>query len=368
MTKLISIVSIALLISTLQACGGGSGGGTRLSSTPKVVQATSYLNFKNVGLTPTSLPATVDARAYGDFSSSGNLDLFTAELTYDPSRPIEQATPAVFKFWKVMSDGSYAEDTTKLSSRVGCTHPRKALVADFNGDAIPDVFVACHGYDNGTYPGEKSRLILSQANGTFAVQETLDIGYWHGATAFDVDGNGTVDLMLVNNSDPLRGNTYLNDGSGNFTKDATNRFPSTINSKGYYSIEAIDVNADGKQDLILGGLEYSNSPTLVLINPGNSNFSATSSATLPTDSNYGIVVDFTVTNPGANPVLWSLRTQHSPFYSGYALQKTQLTSLTGATVASTSSGNWLRWLIPTTIGNSSYIASDKVQDNFKFAY
>jgi hypothetical protein len=268
----------------------------------------------------------------------------------------------------VQSDGSYAEDSAKLSSNSGCIHPRKALVADFNGDSIPDIFVACHGYDGGTYPGERSKLVLSQSNGTFLIKDALDVGYWHGATAFDVDGNGTIDVMLVNNNDAVRGNTYLNDGNGNFTKDAVNRFPASINSKGYYSIEAIDVNADGKQDLVLGGLEYNNSPTLVLINPGNNNFSAVSSATLPKDSTYGIVLDFTVTDAGANPILWSMRTQQSPFYSGYALNRINLTTLSSSTVKSSTSGNWVRWAIPTTLNGVKNISSDNTNDNFSYAY
>ena len=360
------ICAVLGLVLVLQACGGG--GGTRQVGTPKAVQATSYLNFKNVGLTPVNLPVMGDARGYGDFSRSGNLDLFTAELTYDVNRPLSQATPATFKFWKLMSNGSYAEDMEKLSSRAGCIHPRKALVADFNGDAIPDVFVACHGYDNTGFPGEKSRLLLSQPNGTFQNLEVLDVGYWHGATAFDVNGDGHVDLMLLNNNEAGRGITYLNDGRGNFTREAGNRFPESINSRGYYTIEAIDVNADGKQDLLLGGLEFSNSPTLVLFNPGNGNFSRVSSAALPQDSNFGIVLDFAVTSPGSKPVLWTMRTQHDNSYVGYALHKVDLSSLTGARVASSASGNWLRWIIPTTINGTAYIASDKAGDRFQFAY
>ena len=332
------------------------------------MQATSYLNFKNVGLTPAALPVVGDARAYGDFSRSGNLDLFTAELTYDPSRPLAQATPSQFKFWKVMSDGRFVQDADKLSSTAGCIHPRKALTADFNGDGIADVFVACHGYDGGTYPGEKSRLLLSQSNGTFLNQEVLDVGYWHGATAFDVNGDGFVDLMLVNNNEAGRGVTYLNDGLGNFTREAGNRFPAFINSRGYYTIEAIDINADGKQDLVLGGLEFSNSSTLVLINPGNANFSAVTSATLPVDATYGIVLDFAVTNAGPNPVLWTIRTQHANSYVGYALHKTELSTLTGTRTASSATGNWLRWIIPTTISGTNYIASDRAADGLRFAY
>jgi len=128
------------------------------------------------------------------------------------------------------------------------------------------------------------------------------------------------------------------------------------------------VNADGKQDLVLGGLEYINAPTLVLINPGATNFSAVSSATLPIDSTYGIVLDFTVTNAGANPILWTIRTQQSPFYTGYALNRIDLAALSGSTVKSSTSGNWLRWAIPTTISSLKYISSDNTNDSFSYAY
>ncbi len=360
----------------LAACGGGgkgattTGSGDRLTATPLAVKATSYLNFKDVGLTPTSLPVTGDTRTYGDFARSGNLDLFMAELTYSPDRPIGSATPARFKFWKLLSDGGYTEDTDRIDSNgvAACIHPRKALTADFNGDMVPDVFVSCHGYDNNPYPGERSRLLLSQANGKHRLQEALPVGYWHGATAFDVDGDGDIDLMLVDNNDSRRGVTFLNDGAGNFTKDTVHRFPASIASKGYYSIEAIDINADGKQDLVLGGLEYDNSPTLVLINPGNGDFSSVTSATLPTDSTYGIVLDFTVTQPGAQPILWTVRTRHSPFYTGYAIQRIDLSANTASLGASSSTGNWLRWAIPTVIGSTSYIASDNKADSAKAAY
>ena len=210
--------------------------------------------------------------------------------------------------------------------------------------------------------------MLSKKDGTFQNLEVLDVGYWHGATAFDVNGDGHVDLMLVNNNEAGRGVTYLNDGRGNFTRESGNRFPASINSRGYYTIEAVDINADGKHDLILGGLEFSNSPTLVLINPGNGDFSAVSSATLPVDSTFGIVLDFAVTNPGTNPVLWTIRTQHANSYVGYALHQTELSTLKGTRVASSATGNWLRWIIPTTINGTHYMASDRAEDNFRVAY
>jgi hypothetical protein len=119
----------------LLACGGsgssssGDGSGIRYSGTAITVKSTSYLNFKDMGLVPTRLPVTGDARAYGDFTRTGNLDLFMAELTYDSNQSVSQATPARFRFWKVLSDNGYVEDTGRIASNgvSACIHPRKAL-------------------------------------------------------------------------------------------------------------------------------------------------------------------------------------------------------------------------------------------------
>lgn len=367
MIKIFKVAVIFLMTTFLISCGGGgSGDGTRLSGSPKAVLPTSYLNFKGVGLTPMNLPTFGNARAYADFSKTGNLDLFTADLTYSANNPIGQATPSIFKFWKVMSDGSYVEDTSKLTNNYGCIHPRKAIVADFNSDSVPDVFIACHGYDGVPFSGEKNKILLSQNNGTFLIQDALDVGYWHGATAFDVDNNGTIDLMLVSTTDPSRGVTYLNNGQGVFAKDEKNRFPSVINNKGYFSIEAIDVNADNKPDLVLGGHEYEGAVNLVLINPGDGNFSSVTSSVLPIVSNFGIVLDFVYTTSGSDRFLWTLRTQSSPFYAGYAVQKINLDNNTSALISSVTSGNWLTWLIATIIGGISYIATDKAQEGYAY--
>jgi hypothetical protein len=42
-------------------------------------------------------------------------------------------------------NGAWVDQTSRLlTDTTGCLHPRKAIVADFNGDDVPDVFIACH--------------------------------------------------------------------------------------------------------------------------------------------------------------------------------------------------------------------------------
>lgn len=369
----LSNTSVSLiLIALLSACGGGASSGSRLSSSPIAVQASSYLNFKNTGMSPQTIPASVSgngttARAYADFSRTGNIDLITASITYNTTLPIASATPSSLKYWKMMSDGTFVEDASKLSSSAGCIHPRKALVADFNADGIADVFLTCHGYDAGTFPGEKNKILLSQSNGTFLLSDaSADVGFWHGATAFDVNADGAIDVVAVTGGNKLA--TFINDGRGHFSLEAEGRFP-TMASGGYYSIEAVDVDGDGEKDVVLGGHEMDGATTALLINPGNSHFGSVVPVALPAIAGQGVVLDFVVTGTGPNAIIWVLRTgDRNQFYVGKSIQKITYSTRASSVALQELTGNWLPWFIPTVISGIRYIASDVRNSNFIITY
>lgn len=371
--QFLKIVLNLWLICSLIACGGGGGGsGTRLSSVPIAPQGSSYLNFKNLNLSPQSIPEGVagngtTARAYGDFSRSGNIDLITATLTYKPSLPIGSATPSALRYWKAMSNGTYVEDSSKLSSSAGCIHPRKALVADFNSDGTPDVFLTCHGYDAGNYPGEKNKIILSQANGIFLVADaSSDIDFWHGATALDVNSDGAIDVIAVTGGNNIK--TFINDRSGHFSIEKAGRFP-TFKNGGYYSIEAADIDDNGLKDILIGGHEADGAITSILINPGVYNFGTVAPNSLPSVAGQGVVLDFVVTGGGANALIWILRTgDGNNFYVGKSIQKVTYQTKATATVLQDNTGTWVPWIIPTLISGTGYISSDISAHNFKVGY
>ena len=382
--RFLSFFATFILTAMLFACGGGGGGGgggsttpstgstvTRLSGSPIPIQSTSYLNFKNVGLAQQTIPNSVkwdNARAWGDFSRSGNLDLFTATLTYDLTKPASQATASKFQFWKVMSDGSYVLDSTKLVSNNGCIHPRKALVNDFNGDSIPDIFVICHGYDGGTYPGEKNQVVLSQANGAYLIQEaSTSVAFWHGGAALDVNGDGYKDVIAVSGGNSI--STFLNNGNGQFSLEAAGRFP-ILSSGGYYSIEAIDVNKDGYQDILVGGHEMDGARTLVITNPGTNMFASANQTTVPSVINQGVVLDFVLTGSGSSANLWVLRTgsTSSTFYVGKSVQKVIVSTNSSSIALQVDSGNWASWIIPSTRSGRNFVSSDLLSDSIDIAY
>jgi hypothetical protein len=69
-------------------------------------------------------------------------------------------------------------------------------------------------------------------------------------------------------------------------------------------VELVDVNEDGRPDLVMGGHEFGGAATSVFINPGTNNFASVTPSVIPTVSNEGVVLDFTVTGNGTTRALW----------------------------------------------------------------
>jgi hypothetical protein len=369
-------LSGAVVAVLMAGCGGG---GTQTSApaapviaapaptpvAPIAVQSTSYLNFKNIGLSPQTLPASVRytfARAYADFAQRGVLDLFTATQTYSTTTSTPStATPSEFAFWRKQADGSYVRDTALLGESAGCIHPRKAVVADFNRDGRPDVFVACHGYDALPFPGERSKIVLSQPNGTYVIKDASpDVGFFHGATAADLNGDGFADLVVVNNFDAASAIVLINKGDGTFVREQTKRLPAAIGNKPYFSVELVDINEDGKLDLLLGGHEFDGAATVALINPGNNDFSAVTPVVLPAVAKEGVALDFTLTGTGASRAIWVLRTSggDGTFYESRVVQKVTWPALASTVPLNTRPAQWVPWLIPTAVGGQNAVAGD----------
>ncbi len=266
---------------------GGSATAKAISIVPIPVQKTSHLNAKNLNIPAQKYPKfplgpdgmLLDRAgagvAYADFFQEGKIS-----MVWFTNRPPDAFSPnptGVVKFYKFDAAGNPIEYTSSvLADTKGCAAPRKLLVADFNGDGKPDVFASCHGpeYPNGLLnPGEAVRVLLSQPDGTYKNVELPLTCYCHTATAADINGDGTVDILT---SDARVGNSgsnvytditsfvaLLNDGKGNFTvqRNYTKVLPELLtNGQGVnartntWTMELVDVNNDGQADLIIGSV------------------------------------------------------------------------------------------------------------------
>jgi hypothetical protein len=371
---------LAIAAVLLVGCGGGGGGDAApvlpsATSFNANLEATSYRNFKEAGLTPVVLPASRrfgSIRAYGDFFGNGRADVFIAQLTYSPTTSTPAtASAALFEFWRKEANGTFTYVADKVSGGIGCIHPRKGVVADFNHDGRPDIAVACHGYDASPFPGERMKIVLSESDGRYRVQDlSTDVGFFHNVAAGDLDGDGWADLVAVNNFDAASAFVLLNQRNGTFQREALQRLPADVAGKQYFTVELLDVDGDGKADLFFGGHEWTNntgngsSPTVVFVNPGTGNFLGVSPSVVPAIPGQGVVLDATATGSGADRALWVLRTSGggTTFYQGRLMQRVAWPSLASTTPYVGPAVPWTPWVIPATLGGVPSLVSDDAQD------
>jgi hypothetical protein len=352
MKKLKNLGLCATFLLALAACGGGGGGNTAQTPSPTpnplLVQATSYLNAKTLGFGNARLPPHAKlAHTFADFKRNGTQQLFMATQVYDVNQPRANAQPGQFKFYNRNADGTYQEDTTLLADRTGCIHPRKAIVADFNQDGRPDILVACHGFDATPFPGEKSALLMSKSDGTYAKSFMDEAGFNHGATAGDLNGDGYPDMVLTDNTINYAPYVLINNKNGSFTK-RSDLLPSGLKFSSTFSVELVDFNGDGKLDLWIAGHEWEQggAPTIYL-NPGNGNFSAANPTVLPAVPNEGVVLDMVLHNNH----IYMLRTSggDGSFYKSAVVQKVAYPSLSSSVIYNSNrtpfNGQaWLTWV------------------------
>ena len=133
---------------------------------------------------------------------------------------------------------------------INCNCLFGVAAGDVNGDSLQDVLVL--GYNG---PGA-GRVIFYKGDGTggmsapvtlFSVRADFPIVTAPtGIALFDAEGDGDLDIVVGGSADGSH-YVYLNDGAGNFTAPAGPAFD--VNN--YTGIDAYDFNGDGTDDLVL---------------------------------------------------------------------------------------------------------------------
>jgi ankyrin repeat protein len=120
---------------------------------------------------------------------------------------------------------------------------RSVVLADFNGDGPPDLFLS----DQGEW-GNTSKVLLNDGAGRF-VDTGQDLGSRAGdAKAVDLNGDGHLDLVVAGFHLPDAGGpiqVWLGDGHGRF-RDSGAR----LGAANTYRLEVADLNRDGRPDII----------------------------------------------------------------------------------------------------------------------
>ena len=162
-----------------------------------------------------------------------------------------------------VSLGILAFDGTQAFNDAGSNPSQSNPIAifDANGDGYHDVFIG----DQGGANNNNNTLYINDGTGSFtAITDATPVGYSASTSAiepFDVDGDGDIDLVIVNSDEDAQ--TFINDGTGIFTLGQTFSPPDES-----YAIAALDADNDGDLDLAIS----STVETEIFTNDGLGNF------------------------------------------------------------------------------------------------
>jgi hypothetical protein len=346
-----SLASYGRLAFGVRCTGTGGTASTSVTVVSRVaVRNTSYANFKEVGVMPSTLPPPGNeaSRTYGDFFEDGLLSLFTY-------------SDGVYQFWTRLSNSTWSPKPNVATPIVDPScNARKGVVADFNEDRKPDILLICQGLDAPPFPGARNRILLSVPGGGYRLGDVgPEVSFHHGGAACDLNGDGHIDYVSTGSPDRPRNPllVYYGDGRGGFTL-VPNHPLTVVQNENPFSIECLDVNEDGLLDIVWAGHEHEGTVTSVFYGTPNGTFIR---QVIPAVANKGVVLDFTVTGTGVNRTLWVGRTGSTSFYQGRVLQRVNLKTLESTLVVN-DAAPYVVWFIPFSRSGTDYIGSDRLED------
>jgi hypothetical protein len=142
-----------------------------------------------------------------------------------------------------------ARDVASDAGVAETTHTYNAVVADFDGDGVPDIFLGRHTGAGRLYVNQGGGRFAEPAPGTFPATDR------HGCAAADVNGDGSVELLCAHGArhggDAKRNELWVRGDDGSWAERAAS-FGGMIEPFGRgRAMQILDANGDGRPDVIV---------------------------------------------------------------------------------------------------------------------
>lgn len=349
------------------SCDGAGGTAKQTANfvVPYPVLKTSYANKNRIEITDTVMPNAYQLNLEGptssffqnrpfgiaDFTQEGKFSVMVTQSQFTSATMKTKGlvdSPAKVYIFQRNDAGNYVDITERLipnaADRMVCITPSYNIVADFNNDSKPDVFVACTGLDfqiDGVWPDSNTEqyAYMSQPDGTYKQWKSTIKAVAHQCSAGDVNKDSNVDVVCVDSGKtPF---TLLGDGKGSFSRDDS-RFPN-LDGKGIGAIELVDLGT-GVLDIFIGGVPQgadsvtaSHYNNVFIKNDGNGFFNVNTPLVLPTSLApkmvaqgknyvYSAFHDVVVNNG------YAYLLQYDYIYSSMAIRKVNLSNVADNTI------------------------------------
>ncbi|MEZ4323003.1 MAG: VCBS repeat-containing protein [Myxococcota bacterium] len=202
-----------------------------------------------------STPHSFGDLELGDVDDDGDLDVVLAD--WGPGDPLANPGGRT-RLWR-NDGGTFTDVTDAAMPDIAVRMSWDLELADIDNDFDLDVLVASKG-SSGSF------LFLNDGTGTFtdASDRLPQFTNNYELAPMDVDGDGWLDLVTINDGNQLREHLFLNDGTGAFTNGNGSAWPQSANlGEDDNVVEFLDLDDDGDPDFVIGSLS---GPDRALIN------------------------------------------------------------------------------------------------------